>query len=301
MKYVLHSVTLLAVLAVLMLCEAAFAEEVGTDQLKQMMAESADNLTTYTYSRTGDASILYSNNSLNEEFSAVKTTLGKVDLVNQAGWWGSKLMDLTTGDVLTWEGYFINGSEYWKEDQNWTEFIVNDSALIIEDYNELPGEVNLINYSNMQIVGNESLNGVEYYKLVGSPIEPVYKGMIGLQLLAAYFPSPFPLPEEIQNRTLDVNDQELLNNSSIVLTAWVSKEDSLLRRLDINSSLVVTPEILNITSPDFRIESTMNESTTYMDFGSPVEIVLPEEALQNKTFRTKGADWRWAVFGSVRP
>jgi hypothetical protein len=301
MKYVLHSVTLLAVLAVLMLCEAAFAEEVGTDQLKQMMAESADNLTTYTYSRTGDASILYSNNSLNEEFSAVKTTLGKVDLVNQAGWWGSKLMDLTTGDVLTWEGYFINGSEYWKEDQNWTEFIVNDSAQIIEDYNELPGEVNLINYSNMQIVGNESLNGVEYYKLVGSPIEPVYKGMIGLQLLAAYFPSPFPLPEEIQNRTLDVNDQELLNNSSIVLTAWVSKEDSLLRRLDINSSLVVTPEILNITSPDFRIESTMNESTTYMDFGSPVEIVLPEEALQNKTFRTKGADWRWAVFGSVRP
>jgi hypothetical protein len=301
MKYVLHSATLLAVLAVLMLCEAAFAEEVGTDQLKQMMAESADNLTTYTYSRAGEASILYSNDSLNEEFSAVKTTLGKVELVNQAGWWGSELRDLTTGDVLTWEGYFINGSEYWKEDQNWTEFIVNDSAQIMEEYNELPGEVNLINYSNMQIVGNESLNGVEYYKLVGSPIEPVYKGMIGLQLLAAYFPSPFPLPEEIQNHTLDVNDHELLNKSSIVLTAWVSKEDSLLRRLDINSSLVVTPEILNITSPDFRIESIMNESTTYMDFGSPVEIVLPEEALQNKTFRTKGADWRWAVFGSVRP
>lgn len=301
MKYALHLVTLLAVLAVLVLCETAFAEEASTDQLKQMMVESADNLTTYTYSRTGEASILYSNDSLNEEFNAAKTTLGKVDLVNQAGWWGSELRDLGTGDVLTWEGYFINGSEFWKEDQNWTEFIVNDSAQIMEEYNELPGEVNLINYSNMQIVGNESLEGVEYYKLVGSPIEPIYKGMIGLQLLAAYFPSPFPLPEEIENRSLDIDDQALLNNSSVVLTAWVSKEDSLLRRLDINSRLVVTPQILNITSPDFRIESTMNESTTYMDFGSPVEIVLPEEALQNKTFRTKGTDWRWAVFGTVRP
>ena len=191
MKYALHLITLLAVMT---LCEAAFAEDVGTDQLKQMMTESADNLTTYTYSRTGEASILYSNDSLREEFSAVKATLGKVDLVRQMGWWGSELRDLNTGDVLTWEGYFINGSEFWKEDQNWTEFIINDSAQIMEEYNELPGEVNLINYSNMQIVGTESLDGVEYYKLVGSPIEPIYKGMVGLQLLAAYFPSPFPLP-----------------------------------------------------------------------------------------------------------
>jgi hypothetical protein len=298
MKYSLHLITLLTVLA---LCEAAFAQDVGADMLKQMMIESADNLTTYSYSRTGEASILYSNDSLREEFNAVKTTLGKVDLVRQLGWWGSELRDLTTGDVLTWEGYFINDSEYWKENQNWTEFIVNDSAQIMEEYNELPGEVNLINYSNIQIVGTESLEGVEYYKLAGSPIEPIYKGMIGLQLLAAYFPSPFPLPEEVENRSLDVDDQALLDNSSIVLTAWVSREDNLLRRLDINSSLVITPQILNITSPDFRIESTMNESTTYMDFGSPVEIVLPEEASQNQTFRTKGTDWRWAVFGAVRP
>ncbi len=297
MKYSLHLITLLTVIA---LCEAAFAQDVSADVLRQMI-ESADNLTTYSYSRTGDTSVLYSNDSLQEEFLATKATLGKVDLVNQAGWWGSELRDLETGDVLTWEGYFINGSEFWKEDQNWTEFMVNDSAQIMEEYNELPGQVNLINYSNMQVVGSENIDGEEFYKLMGSPIEPIYKGMIGLQLLAAYFPSPFPLPEELGNRSLDIDDSALLNNSSIVLTAWVSKEDNLLRRLDIDSHLVVTPQILNITSPDFRIESTMNESTTYMDFGSPVEIVLPDEALQNKTFRTKGTDWRWAAFGTVRP
>ncbi len=291
-------------LAVLTLCTGVFAQvaqDVTTDQLKQMMVESADNLTTYSYSRTGETSMLYSNDSIQEEFRAAKATVGKVDLVRQSGWWGAELRDLNTGDVLTWEGYFINGSEFWKEDQNWTEFIINDTSAIMEEYNELPGQVNLVDYSDMQIVGSETLEGKDCYKLVGSPIEPVYKGMIGLQLLAAYFPSPFTLPEEIENGSLDVDDNALLNNSSIVLTAWVSKEDSLLRRLDINSSLVVTPQILNITAPDFRIESTINESTTYMDFGSPIEIVLPEDALQNVTFRTKGTDWRWAVFGSVRP
>ncbi len=298
MKRILHSMILLAVLA---LGTGAFAQDVTADQLKQMMAESADNLTTYSYSRTGETSMLYINDSIQDEFHAVKAADGKVDLVNQSGWWGAELRDLNTGDVLTWEGYFINGSEFWKEGQNWTEFMINDTSAVMEEYNELPGQVNLIDYSDAQIVGTESLGGIECYKLVGSPIEQVYRGMIGLQLLASYFPSPFLLPEEIRDRSLDVDDSALMNNSSIVLTAWVSKEDNLLRRIDISSSLVVTPQILNITSEDFRIESTMNESTTYTDFGSPIEIVLPEEALQNKTFRTRGTDWRWAVFGSVRP
>lgn len=289
---------LLAVLAPGM---GAFAQDVTADQLKQMMEESADNLTTYSYSRTGEANMLYSNDSIQEGFHATKATTGKVDLANQSGWWRAELMDLNSGDTLTWEGYFVNGSEFWKEDQNWTEFAVNDTSAVMEEYNELPGQVNLIDYSDVQIVGTESLEGIECYKLVGSPIEQVFRGMIGLQLLAAYFPSPFLLPEEIRYHNLDIDDNALMNNSSIALNAWVSKDDNLLRRIDINSSLVVTPQILNITSEDFRIESTMNESTTYMDFGSPVEIVLPEGALQNKTFRTRGTDWRWAVFGSVRP
>jgi hypothetical protein len=91
-----------------------------------------------------------------------------------------------------------------------------------------------------------------------------------------------------------------MNNSHIVLTAWVSKDKSLLERLDINSSLNITPKILNISSPDFRIESNINESTVYGNFGSPLKIELPKEA-QNSSNRRMGMDWRWAVFGSVRP
>ncbi len=131
-------------------------------------------------------------------------------------------------------------------------------------------------------------------------MDMIYKGMVGLQLIAAYLSSPFPLPKELRNQTLDIRNTTLINNSSIVVTAWVSKNDSLLRRLDINSTLNITPEILNISSPDFRIMSTLNESTVYENFGSPVEIVLPEDA-QNVSSRIIGTDWRWAVFGSVRP
>jgi len=276
------------------------AQEVNVNQLKQMMETSLDNLTTYTYTRSAETVILYTNNTIHKDIDLVKSTNGEVDLVNQSGMWNANLTDKSNGNVLTWDGYFVNGSEYWKEDQNWTRFYVRNKAQIMEDYNEIPGQVNLIKYSNMKIAGTENFQDEEVYKLVGSPITQIYSGMIGLQLLTAYIASPFPLPEKLMRRTLDISRTDLLNNSSIVVTAWVSKNDSSLRRLDINSSLNITPQILNITSPNYTIKSTINESTVYDNFGSPLKIELPAST-QNESFRLRATDWRWALFGSVRP
>jgi hypothetical protein len=290
------------VLLVLLLASAfAFAEEISVDQLKQIMAQSAGNLTTYSYTRNADGKIFYSNETIKKEFRAVKNTNGSLDLLSGTGSWSAKLNDKSNGQVLTWDGYFVNGSEYWNEGQNWTKFIVNDSEEVLEDLNELPGQVALIDYSNMKIIGTEVVDDQEYYKLVGSPTEPICKACIGMQLISAYFPSPFPLPNELKSGNFDVDATGLMNSSSIVLTAWVSKEDSLLRRLDMNSSLTVTPEILKIISPDFKIQTFINETTTYKDFGSPMKISLPKEASKNESSRLEGTDWRWAVFGSIRP
>lgn len=292
--------SLVIMLAILAAATIVSAQEVSVDQLKLMMEKSAGNLTTYTYLRSAQSDLRYSNSSLKTEFNAYKATDGKVDLLNKAGWWSSKLTDEESRKVLIWDGFFVNGSEYWKEGQNWTKFTINDTARIMQDYNEIPGQVNLIMFSNMKIVGSEKFQGQDSYKLVGSPKESIYDGMVGLQLLAAYFPAPFQLPAKLKNRTLDINSTSLMKNSHIVLTAWVSKDKSLLERLDINSSMAITPKILNISSPDFRIESTINESTVYSNFGSPLKIELPKEA-QNTSYRSMGMDWRWAVFGSVRP
>ena len=291
---------LVMLLAILAAASVVSAQEVSVGQLKQMMEKSAGNLTTYTYSRSAESHIDYSNASLKTEFDANKATNGKVDLVNKAGAWSSNLTDEEARMVLNWDGFFLNGSEYWKEGQNWTKFTINDTARIMQDYNEIPGQVNLIMLSNMKIVGSEKFQGQDSYKLVGSPNGSIYNGIVGLQLLAAYFPAPFQLPAKLKNRTLDINSTSLMNNSQIVLTAWVSKDKSILERLDINSSLTITPKILNISSPDFKIVSNMNESTIYDNFGSPLKIQLPKGAQNSSTGRMR-MDWRWAAFGSVRP
>lgn len=301
MKYHLSSVLLLVFLMAATTA-AVSGEDLGVAQIKQAMLNSTMNLTTYSYSRYAEASDLYSNQSLQMEFKAVKTTEGKVDLINKSGYFGSRLIEAGNSKILLWEGYFINGSEYQKEDDSWTRYIISDPASIMQDYNEIPGQVDLIDLSNMTLIGSEVLEGDICYKLVGMPKEPIYKGIVGLQLLAAYFPSPFAMPKELKNLSLDIDATELLNNSNLVLTAWISKNASLLRRLDINSSITITPEILKVESVPFSIQSRINETTVYRDFGSPVRIELPQEAAEKaSSSRFKGTDWRWATFGTGRP
>jgi hypothetical protein len=292
--------SIIILLAVLGASTIVCAQEIGVDQIKQMIGNSTANITTYTYSRSAESKILYSNATIEGGIDLVKTSFSKVDLANQSAWWISNLTDKNTGQTLTWSSYLVNGSEYWNESGNWTRFNVRDKARELEDYNEIPGQVNLIRYSNMKIVGEELMQGEDDYKLVGSPAAPIYGGLIGLQLLTAYVAAPFRLPLELRNKTLNIDRTSLMNNSSIVLTAWVSKDKSILRRLDINSSLNVTPQILNISSPYYRIQSTVNESTVYSNFGVPIKIELPSQA-QNESFRLRAIDWRWAIFGSVRP
>jgi len=294
------SQSIIIMLAILAAATVVSAQTVSVDQLKQMTEKSAGNLTRYTYTRSAQSDFLFTNASLKTEFNAHKSTNGQVDLVNRSGWWSSNLTDEESRNVLNWEGYFVGSSEYWKQGQNWTKFPVNDTARMMQNYNEIPGEVNLLKYSNVKIVGSEKFQGEDTYKLVGSPFEFICKGICGLELLSAYIQSPLPMPEKLKNETLDINTTGLLNNSHTVLTAWVSKDKYLLRRVDINSSLTVTPKILNISSPDFKIVSTMNESTVYNNFGSHLNIVLPKEA-QGPYSPIKGTDWRWAVFGSIRP
>ena len=290
--------TIIAFVALLL--PAAFAEDVSVDQLKQMMTQSADNLTSYTYSRSAQSTIIYRNESLQDKFAAIKATEGKVNLTAKSGWWSHRLTDIGDGQVLTWQGYFLNGTEFWKEGENWTQFNITDPDALLADYNELPGQAALLNYSDLLITGTETIDGEDCYKIAGEPIPLIEKTILGTQIFASYLSSPFPLPDEFDNKNFDFDNTSILENSNVSITAWISKKTSLLRRIEIDSSLTITPSILKIEELNFTIHSDLHEQTDYSNFGESVQIVLPEES-QNQTTRMKGADYRWAIFGLVEP
>jgi len=288
---------ILMLLTVLIASMAASTADVSVDQLKQLMAQSAENLSSYTYSRSADSSALYSNSSLEKKLEVFKTTEGKADLRQKSAWWGSNLATKKGAKALNWQSYFVNGSAYLNVGKNWTRFSSNDTSRINYDFNEIPGQIALIENSDMKLSGSENIAGKDYYRLLGKPNDAIFKAIIGRQILTALFASPIQLPEKLKNQSINIDTSGLINQSNIVVTAWVSKDNSLLKRLDINSSSTITPRILNISSP-FKIETSLNESTVYSNFGSPMKIELPKDA-QNESSLLKGAAWSRAVLGSI--
>jgi len=284
----------------LLIVPTAIGQDVSADLLKLKATQSADSITTYTYIRSSESKIDYSNDSIHEKIDLKKDTEGSVNLTAQTGWWSHKLTDTGNGEVLALQGYYLNNSEYWMEGNNWTEFSLTDPKAVMEDYNELPSQVGLINYSDMLIVGTEKIDDEDCYKLTGTPISPIEKTILGVQLFASYLGSPFVLPDDFNNKSFDFAKTELLENSNVTVSAWISKDTSLLRRIEIDFDLTINPSILNIEEATFKIASSLREVTDYKNFGAPVHITLPANA-QNLTYRTKGTDWRWAVFGLLEP
>jgi hypothetical protein len=296
MKFYLVLIVLLSLLII----PAALGQEINVDQLKEKSTQSADNVTTYTYSRTSESEIDYSNDTFEEALDLEKNTEGKVNLTAQTGWWSHNLTDEENGDVLTWQGYYLNNSEYWKEGQNWTKFNLTDPKAVMDNYNELPSQVGLISYSDMKLAGTENIDGIECYKLAGTPLSPIEKTILGVQLFASYLGSPINLPDDLENKSFSFDKTKLLDNSNVTITAWISKDTYLLKRIEIDSDLTITPSILNIEEPNFKIVSTLHEVTNYENYGASVQITLPSDA-ENLSYRTEGADWRWAVFGLLEP
>ena len=232
--------TIIAFISLLCL-PVVFAEDISVNQLKQMMTASADNLTSYTYSRSAESTIIYSNESLQDKFAAVKATEGKVNLTAQSGWWSHRLTDIGDGQVLTWQGYFLNGTELWKEGENWTQFNITDPDAILRTITSFPARRALLNYSNLSITGTETIDGEDCYKLAGEPIPLDRETILGTQIFASYLSSPFPLPDEFDNKNFDFDNTSILDNSNVSVTAWISKQTSLLRRIEIDSSLTLRP------------------------------------------------------------
>ena len=286
---------------ILLLMSTAFAADIGSDLKKQMTINAGgDAAATYSYSRLAESNILYNNDTLQVRFDATKTTAGKVNLTAQSGWWSHTLTDASDGQVLTWQGYFINGTEYWKEGENWTQLNLTDPQAVMADYNELESQVELLNYSELTVKGSEEIDGEDCTIVMVKPIPLVVKAILGTQIFASYLDSPFPLPDEFDNMDYEFENTSILDHSNVSITAWVSKNTSLLRRMQIESHLTINPSILNLIENDFTIQSTLRETTNYANFGQPVQIQMPEEKI-NPVYRNQGTDWRWAIFGLMEP
>lgn len=252
-----------------------------TDRLLHRMVDEAENVTTYSYAVNSETNASYSNSTSSSNVTVVSKSQGAVDMLNNAA---SSFMFLETiskggeSKVDLLEIYFINGSDYINWNGNWSSNAVPNITEGMKVHNEIVQQTNLIDMSDMKMVGTEVLDGQEAYVLRGSPREPLYRTYIGLALVSAISSSPISLPREVLRASRDINNTQLLGNSEMVMTVWVDKDTYLLKKNMIETKIQATPKILNMTGEDFTIAAETTEISTFTGFGAPVMIALPEGA-----------------------
>jgi hypothetical protein len=177
------------------------------------------------------------------------------------------------------EIYFINGTDYANWNGNWSRNAVSNITEGMKVNNEIMQQVNLINLSDMDVIGTQDLDGKEAYVLRGSPPAQLYKAYISLALVSAYASSSISLPGEILRASRNINDTALADNGRMVMTVWIDKETRLLKKNVIETNVLATPKILNLSgSEDFTITAETNETSKFTDFGAPVVIAVPDSA-----------------------
>ncbi len=257
-------------------------DTMNVDWLKQRMIDAAENLTTYSYAVNSETNASYSNSSSSGNVTVISKSQGAVDMRNRAARSSMFLETMPKGgeskvDLL--EIYFINGSDYTNWNGNWSSNAVSNITEGMKVHNEIVQQVNLIDMSDMEMVGTEELDGQEVYVLRGSPSPQLYRTYLALALVSAYASSPISLPRAILRASRDINSTKLLDNGEMVLTVWVDKDTYLLKKNMIETKVSATPEILNLTDEeDFTIMAETAETSMFTDFGAPVMIALPDGA-----------------------
>lgn len=255
------------------------------EEVKQLMEAAAGEVQSYSYSIDAETETTYTNRSGTTETVSSTKSSGAVDVPSLR----AKLLISTTqemdGEMVAAqesERYLIKDSAYESVNGRWSRYAVMDESGAISSMNEIVGQSNLTARSNLSLAGDEVVDGVDCYRLQGVPVRSAYNTFLALQALVALSNSPIALPEDLMNMSFTemVLGTGMAENGKITITSWVSKDQHLLKKSVIETSFVITPEIMGLDqgTEDFRIETGTVETSLFREFGQEQEISLPEEA-----------------------
>lgn len=271
----------------------------SSGEIKNLMASSADNLSAYSFKISDSQTefikdLAKSNVTNNVTTRSVQTVVGaSVDLA------GRKAMaDVTTTttikgpagspNIIKSSGleYNIGNLTYTSRDNgNWTllKDPVSADVLWAEGrYNLIKSRADAIkNKSEMNVIGSESVDGKDCFKLRIIEDNQTYSETIYNMLASVLFPF---VPQ--------VNQTDLINASKIETLVWLEKDSNLPKKYQHTLSITIAPNIVgvfNLSTGSVQsfdqsmklVEVSFNTDSTesYYDYNKPHDIVVPKEAL----------------------
>jgi len=245
-------------------------KELDAKDLKTLMANSGKNLDSYRFVTKTVQEIKSMENSTEISALEIKSLEeGAVNLTAQNMSISTRKSAISGSEALSsmqQEVYVIRDMAKVKLDGNWSQAALQDAKYFWALQNVAEKQDMLLNSSQLVLSGSEMIEGQDCIRIEVIPDRKAYESVLFEQLGSI-------LPLAYMNLT------KLYENSTVNWTLWVSKDDSLPRKENVNMAFSVTSEMMELPDDqikDFMLAIDLNTTTLYMDYNQPLVITLPE-------------------------
>lgn len=270
----------------------------SSDTIKNSLNHSAANLSAYSFTisdnQTGTIKDLVKDNITNTYNSTSRSddtmVAASIDLAGRKAVANVSTKTIVKGPTgLPIVGnsesteYNIGNITYVLQSGNWTRLMAPESAEAIwasGRFDLMKSRATSINRTQAEVIGSESVDGKDCYKLRLILDNQSYVGTEYNLLVRVLYPF---VPE--------ANETDLLKSSKNENLVWVEKDNNLLKKYEHTMSMQMAPNItgivdnegnirkLNQTMKLVEITLTTDSVETYTDFNKPVVMVVPRAAL----------------------
>ena len=268
---------LLLLLALMVVAFSGCVEEKpSAEELKAMMIESVEEIETASFAVDTDQTIKVINNSETNRtlrtmtFETRSVGEGVLNVTDRA-----MKMTMTTatsseetGEIVSeMEMYMKGDTMYTNIDGNWTKMPGMPEEMW-DQQNQVKTQAELLNASEIELVGSEKVNGEDAYKVRVVPDTETFTMILNQQL------GSMPL--------YTMNMTEIFEESEMEWTTWISKESHLPLKNQVALDLTLTADMMGLPvgeMGDVEMEIESDSTVIYSNYNEPIVIEVPEEAM----------------------
>ena len=276
--------TLLA-LALLLCSSAAFCQTNGTtpeamnaSALRALVVESSAKLESYRFSMeiAQDIDLVNLSSMEAQRLYTRSMGLGSANMTDHALKLVMASLTYAKGNevnasAVALEEYLLNNTIYLKLDGNWTVLRLPAAADAWSQQSTMEQQVNMLNQSDLTLMGAETVEGQNCYKVRAKIDMRAYAGQLSGEV-ASYLPMT------------SANSTDLFRNMTLDVYYWITKDAHLLKKTVVHEVINVTPQSLGLpaTGQEIRVNSTT--TMIFEGFNESVNIVLPSVAGRAQSF-----------------
>ena len=286
-KNIAGLIAIAAIVVVAMLAGCVEKEQVNTAEIKEMILASVDQIDTYKFDIDMTQKMLIQNETTETEMTTVSTGEAAVDVTNKKMMM-EMAMTMETPDKpempeepmeMDMFIYLIDNAMYMKMDTGipelpaqWTKMeMPEEYEKTWESQNQVDQQMELLKISEVELLEDEKVNGVDCYVLKITPDMEKYGELLSKQ------EGMSDLMQSLQqNDSFDMG--KMIKEMS--MKQWIAKNTKFPMKTEMQIKMVISSEDMIIPEAEEEFTMTSDQRTTivFYDYNKPVAIELPEDA-----------------------